>query len=144
MADRARTIQKKNWITKLQLEEIKNSAEGHLEPPNSSNEEIRVESQIEEPIALESPEPLPTAPETETDQIPEDVDREMLDLIKTNLLAIKKEEIRIPNMKQLVSRFRFKELVKQANETAKHIQTKDITETLHLTKAVILSVAWMV
>ena len=44
-------------------------------------------------------------------------------------------------MKQLVSRIRFKQYVKQANETAKHIQTKDITETVQLTKAVIISVA---
>ena len=150
LADRARIIQKKNWITKLQLEEIKKSAEGNNNENNSSDDEIPAQIPTEEPLMADPPETLLTAVETDSNQIPDNedinqlpdnVDREMLYSVKQNLLAIKKKDIRIPNMKQIVSRFRFKELVKQANEAAKYIQTKDVTETMQLIKAVILSVA---
>ena len=120
--------------------------EGENSQSNAEDPKINLEDDQPSPTVeeheIDTPETVQLAvPQIDTNQISENADREMLDLIKTNLLAIKKQEIRIPNMKQLVSRFRFKEIVKQANETAKQIQTKDITETLQLIKAVILSVA---
>ena len=47
----------------------------------------------------------------------------------------------IPSLKQIVSRDCFSKTVQKVNEAAKHIYTSNITETLQLTKAVILTVA---
>ena len=151
LADRARLIiRSKKYIAEIELEEIKKYAEGK---EDRTLEDICGTSQPhawQVPIMTDPPETLPTTFETDTDQITDDVDtnqipdyvdREMLYKIKQNLLAIKKQDFRTPNMKQIVSRFRFKELVKQANEAAKYIETKNITETMQLVKAVILSVA---
>ena len=143
LADRARLIQKKNMITKLQLQEIKKSAEGNDNQNHSSNEEITAPVSTVQPIVADNPTTptMETSGTTDTNKISDDVDTEMLDIIKHNFLAIKKQDIQIPNMKQIVNRFRFKEIIKQANEAAKCIQTKDISETMQLIKAVILSVA---
>ena len=53
LADRARIIQKKNWITKIQLDEIRKTAENEEPQQSSSDNEIPDQ---QSPMTTESPE----------------------------------------------------------------------------------------
>ena len=73
-------------------------------------------------------------------QLSDDVDKETFEKLKTNLENLKKQDITIPNLKQVVSRKRFSKTVQEVNKLAGCIPTKYISETILLTKAAILTV----
>ena len=145
LADRVPLIKNK-YLTKVQLKEIKDLAEGKKE--EHTNEGENSQSNAEDPkINLEDDQPSPTVEEHEIGtqgenvlQLPDGVDKETYEKMKTNLENLKKQDITIPNLKQVVSRRRFSKTVDEVNKLAGCIPTKDISETLLLTKAAILTV----
>ena len=139
LADRAKLIQKKQWMTKVQLDEIKDLAEGKTSM-NQNKEDT-------EPVLLQEP-PSSTVVETRDEEsenpktpIPDNVDEEIFEKVKRNFEKLKEVDIRIPNIKRLTSKQTFSKIVKKANEAANYIKTNNITDTMKLIKAVIITVA---
>ena len=50
----------------------------------------------------------------------------------------------IPTLKHIVNRNHLKKTIKKVNKAAKHINTKNIAETLQLTKSAIFTVAELI
>ena len=142
LADRANLIRNSTtYLTKLQLAEIKNLAIGIEEQDTfEDNDDENQQNKTEEREPAPNLNPVPEI-EVTSPQIPEDVNKETFQKLKQNYENLKKQDVIIPNLKQIVSRNRFLKIVQEVNKMIVFIPTKDITETMMLTKAVILTVA---
>ena len=66
---------------------------------------------------------------------------EVLTKVKENLKFIERNNITIPNMKQITSRKQFRKITNDVNKAIKYIPTADISETMNLMKAAIKTIA---
>ena len=147
LADRARLIQKKThkYFTKIQLKEIKDLAEGKVSKPAENSPDNELEITTEEDaseITPTEPKHIEQAPQPiSSSDLPDKVNKELFEKLKENYQQIQENDFQIPNMKRITSQFRFKEMVRKTNDAAEHITTNNITETMQLIKAVIITVA---
>ena len=141
LADRARHIQRKNYMTKVQLKEIKDLAEETIrEQPAESSPDNDTEITTEEETSTSTVVHGLISQQNTPSVIPDTVDQETYENLKNHFEKLKITDAEIPNLKQLASRYEFKAIVQKANQAAEYISTNNITETMQLIKAVILTV----
>ena len=143
LADRARKIENKGWIfTKLELEEIKLFAEGKQKTQHTMELSDNVSSSSNGKIvSTEELEQDNNRTRNDTFEFPQNMDKEAVQILLKNLKKIKEDDLEIPNLKHMVNKKRFMKIIEETNKIAEYIPTNNITETLQLIKAIILTVA---
>ena len=128
----------KKYFTKPQLDEIKNLALlGTQEEPDTKQHSTEKTVTNKDNENSDHPNDSPVI--QADDNI--DCDVELLDKLKENYDFMKNNTIRIPNMKHITGRQKFKRTVAEVNKAVKYVQTDNISETMYLMKAAIKTTA---